>query len=96
MKTSLGKNYVSNIDNEHNKENEIYYLLMDSLEIVECFLTFPNKECYLNLPTWNTVKSPLNFENTKEKQLKDAELIKQKENIQSNTKIHKPAKSKIF
>ena len=64
-KTSLGKNAVPNFYNEHNKENKAYYSLMDSSEIAEYFLTLPNEECYLNLATENTDKSPLNLENIK-------------------------------
>ena len=42
-KTSLGKNDVPNVANEHNRENKVYYLTMDSPAMTECFLTLPDK-----------------------------------------------------
>ncbi len=46
--------------------------------MVECFLTLPDEECYLNFPTTDHEDSPLNFENIREKQQADAELLEWK------------------
>ena len=75
----MGKNADYNVNIVSNKEIETYYSLADDPELVECFLTLPNEECYLNFPTTDHEENSLNFENRREKQQADAALFRQKE-----------------
>ena len=51
----------------HSKSEDAYHSLLDNPELVECFLTLSNDECYLNLPNIITADSPLNFKTIKDK-----------------------------
>ena len=74
----VGKNADYNVNIVPNKEIETYYSLADDPELVECFLTLPDEECYLNFPTTDHEDSPLNFESIRQKQQADAELLEWK------------------
>ena len=58
----------------HSKSKKVYHSLLDNPEVVECSLTLPDEECYLNIPNIIVPEIPLNFETIKEKQLKVEEL----------------------
>ena len=55
------------ISDNTNKTQDVYYSILEDTELVDCFLAFPNKECYLNLPFKDITENPLNLENMHEK-----------------------------
>ena len=59
---------------------ENFFSVMQDAELLECFLTLQEEECFLNLPNTTATDSPLDIQTISERQAKDEELIERVKN----------------